>query len=153
MALLDSIKNYISPPIPPTGELPVGQIDRKKFLNAIASNETSIVPGNKYASFQPSGYSPTDRALGKYRVTEAELASYAKKYLGKSVTPQQFLSSSQTQDDYMYNKAQHLANKGYTLQDIADIHNKGIKHSNPPASGKYQSPDYVNKFTVAYNSQ
>lgn len=149
-----SIADYLTPAhYVASNELPVGQVDRKKFLNAIASNETGIVKGNAYASSQPSGYSPTDMALGRYRVTAAELASYGKKYLGKNVTPQQFLNSAQSQDDYMYNKAQHLANKGYTLQDIADIHNKGIKHSYPPNSGQYQSPDYVNKFTAAYNSQ
>lgn len=151
MSIINSISKYFGPLEYDTGELPVGQVDRKKFLKAIASNETSIVKGNKYISSQPSGFSPSDRALGKYRVTEAELASYAKRYLGKKVTPQEFLKSPIIQDNYLYNKAQHLANKGYTLQDIADIHNKGIKKSYPANSGKYQNPDYVNKFILAYN--
>lgn len=152
--IINSIKNFIEPAhyvAPPQPVKPV--IDRTKFLNAIASNETGIVQGDKYKSSQPSGYSPTDRALGKYRVTEAELASYGKRYLGQNMTPQQFLASSTAQDNYMYNKAQSLSSQGYTPEDIADIHNKGIKNSKPPASGQYQNPDYVKKFISNYYSK
>lgn len=152
--IYNSIGDYLLPAhYIASNELPVGKVDRQKFLNAIASNETSIVKGDRYKSSQDSGDSNIGRALGKYRVTEGELRSYGRKYLQKNITPQEFLNSPVLQDDYVYNKAQHLANKGYTLQDIADIHNKGIKKSYPPNSGKYQNPDYVNKFNLIYNSQ
>lgn len=147
--LLDSAPIIYNAPVQPVPKVP--QIDTKKFLNAIASNETSIVPGNKYASLQPSGVSKLGNALGKYRVTEGELKTYGKKYLGQNITPQQFLASTTAQDNYMINKANTLASQGYTPQDIADIHNKGITNSFPAGSGKYQNPDYVSKFNLIYN--
>lgn len=139
---------YVAPPaVVPTKPV----LNKQKFLSGIASNETDGVKGNPYSFSQPSGNSKLGKALGKYQVTEGELKTYGKKYLGQSMTPQQFLASTTAQDNYMYNKAQALVSEGYTPEDIADIHNKGIKNSYPAGSGKYQNPEYVNNFSLIYN--
>lgn len=121
------------------------------FLKAIASNETGIVKGNKYISSQYSNLSSLGQALGKYRVTEGELKSYAPRYLGKPITKKEFLSSPKIQDTYMTNKAKYLNQQGYSPQEIADIHNKGITNSFPIGSGQYQNPNYVQKFNNIYS--
>lgn len=126
-------------------------LDVNKFINSIAANETGGVRGNKYAFSQPSGSPDLGNALGKYQVTEGELKSYGKRFLGNNVTPQEYLASSTIQDNYMKGKANYYDKQGYHPADIADIHRKGIKKSYPPGSGKYQSPDYVNKFNLNYN--
>ena len=131
---------------------PIIDPDTTKFLKAIAGNETSVVPGNKYASSQYSGLKSLGQAGGKYRVTEGELKSYSPRYLGKPTTYQEFMNSPQLQDTYMTNKYQYLKKLGYTPQQIADIHNKGMKNSSSPGSTVYQNPDYVQKFNVIYNT-
>jgi hypothetical protein len=131
---------------------PVSQpMDVEKFLNAIGTNETGGIKGDRYAFHQPSGSAALGDALGKYQVTEGELKTYGKRFLGQDVTPRQYLSSPAIQDNYMKSKADFYTKQGYTPQDIADIHRKGIKNSYPAGSGKYQSPDYVNNFNVNYN--
>lgn len=130
---------------------PQAGIDIQKFLKAIGQNETGGVKGNKYAFSQHSGSSDLGMALGKYQVTEGELKSYGKKFLGQDITPQQYLASTTAQDNYMKGKVDHYSKQGYSAQDIADIHRKGIKNSYPAGSGKYQSQGYVDGFNVAYN--
>jgi len=128
-------------------------LDTKKFLESIAANETSVVRGDKYASSQKSGLPQLGDAIGKYRVTEGELKSYSQRYLGKPVTGKEFIASPVMQDNYMTNKANYLANLGYTPPQIADIHNKGMKNSSEPGSEVYQNPDYVKKFLLNYNAK
>lgn len=117
-----------------------------RIPNAIASNETSIVKGDKYSSSQYSGVPQYGRALGKYRVTEGELAAYAPKFLGQAVTPHQFLATPSLQDEYIKNKAKYYLMQDYSPEQFADIHNKGIQHESTPGSTLFQNPDYVAKF-------
>jgi len=133
-------------------EKQIPNLDTKKFLQGIGTNETSIVKGDKYSSHQPSGYSNLGSAMGKYRVTEGELSSYGPRYVGRKITKQEFLSSPELQDTYMINKAIYLNNLGYSPAEIADIHNKGMTNSYPPGSGKYQNPNYVKNFNSIYNA-
>ncbi len=147
-SFLSSTTNYTAPTIAP--KAPV-VLDKNKFLGALGSNETGGIKGNPYSFYQPSGIKKYGNALGKYQVTEANLKKDAPLYLGQSLTPQQFLASTTAQDNLVYNKANHLFAQGYTPQQIADIHNKGMTHSSTPGSTTYQNPDYVNKFNANFN--
>ncbi len=124
--------------------------DRTRFLDSIGANETSVVPGNKYASFQDSGVKEYGRAMGRYRVTEGELKAYAKRYTGRDINSDEFQKSSVAQDQYMTGKYNALTAQGYTPQQIADIHNKGMTNAGRPGDTMYQSPDYVAKFNANY---
>ena len=126
-------------------------INIPNFLKAIRTNETSTVKGDPYNSFQYSGKKAYGDALGAYRVTESDLKTHAPRYLGKSVTRQEFLSSPQMQDTYMTNRANYLNQQGYTPQQIADIHNQGMTNESSPGSTIYQNPSYVNSFNTTYN--
>lgn len=147
--LLDSAPITYTAPIKPV--LPKPVIDTNKFLKAIATNETGGVKGNPYQFSQPSGDTSLGKALGKYQVTEGELKTYGKKFLGKNITPQQYLNSPEIQDNYLLGKANYYGGQGYAPQDIADIHRRGLKNSYPANSGQYQDPNYVNKFNLIYN--
>jgi hypothetical protein len=155
------IKNFLMGPfgsrsvdvnLPKTPKKILHPLDMEKFLNAIKANETSIVRGNVAKSSQFSGVPKLGRAMGDYRVTEGELASYAPRYMGRKVTPQEFQNYADIQREYMKGKANWFNKEGYTPQETADIHNKGMTNSFPAGSGQYQNPDYVNKFNVNYNA-
>ena len=128
------------------------QLDREKFLAALASNETGIIKNNPYGYSRSSGYKSLGKALGKYQVTEGELKTHGQRYLGQNITPQQFLASTTAQDKYVLNKADYYMKQGYTPQQVADIHNKGYKNSSAPGQAIYQNPDYVNKFNANYGT-
>lgn len=121
-------------------------VDTKKFLAAIAQNETSVVKGDPYSTWQPSGNPKMGKALGKYRVTEASLKEHAPNYIGRPVTTKEFLSSPGLQDQYMTGMATKLSQQDYTPQQIADIHRSGTTLENG-----YKNQDYVNKFNSTYS--
>lgn len=124
-----------------------------KVRRAIASNETSVIPEReKYLSSQSSGVKAFGKAMGKYRVTEAELKSYGPRFLGEAVDSKKFMNEPWLQDRYMTQKIAHYKNLGYTNEQIADIHNKGIKNAGDPGTKTYQSPKYVENFIKAYGT-
>ncbi len=131
---------------------PQNSLDMERFLAALAHNETGIVKGDKYKFNKPSGNPKLGRDLGKYQVTEGELKTYGPRYLGAPITADQFLASTTAQDRYVATKAKMLSEKGYTPQQIADIHRRGYTKSGPPGTNIYQDPKYVEKFNANYNA-
>lgn len=124
-----------------------------KIRESIADNETGIIKdGEEYDYSRYSGREDLGMAMGKYQVTEGELKTYAPVYLGRTVTPKDFQNSSALQEEYITAKIKYLIDKGYTPQQIADIHNKGMTNSSSPGDTKYQSNDYVDKFNKTYLS-
>tara|TARA_R100000750_G_scaffold44043_1_gene29422 strand:- start:2579 stop:3118 length:540 start_codon:yes stop_codon:yes gene_type:complete len=119
-----------------------------KIKNAIAINETGIIPkGEKYKFRQSAGTKdPTNEALGKYQVTSEELATYAKRYLGRDITPDEFIKNPTAQEKYMDGKIKRFWDEDHTAEQVADIHRRGVKNSSEPGSDIYQDPEYVQKF-------
>jgi hypothetical protein len=114
---------------------------------AIKQNETGGVKTDPYKFYKPSGIESLGNDLGAYQVTEGELKTYSPRYLGgQNINANDFLTSSTAQDKYIDNKIKYYLDKGYTPEDIADIHRSGYTKSFPPGSGKYQSPKYVESF-------
>lgn len=135
-----------SSPLPPS-------VDPGKIAQAIKNNETGGIR-NPYSFRQPSNSGIRgDMANGAYQVTDAELATYAPKYLGKTVTSQQFMADPQMQDNYMNVKATALAGRGLTPDQIMAVHRGGGSDLTPPALQglvqKYQP--YVSKGMQFYN--
>lgn len=120
------------------------------FLKGIAYNETRGV-SNPYSFRKPSGSKALGDDLGKYQVTEGELKTYGKRYLGYVPTAEQFIASPELQDTYMKNKYAYLLSQGFSPSEIADIHRKGIKNARPQGAGTYQSPEYVESFNSQFN--
>jgi len=99
------------------------------LVSAIANNETGVITARKkdpYAFFQKSGSKALGDALGKYQVTEGELKSYAKQFLGRDVTRKEYLTSPEIQDEYVKNKVKFLKQEGLTDAQILAVHRYGI---------------------------
>lgn len=123
------------------------QINADKVVTSLAYNETR---GEKtpYTFSKPSGSSTQGDALGKYQVTEGELKTYGKRYLGKIPTKKEFLSSVEMQEKYIKNKVNYLIKDGYTLPQIFAAHRGGV--GNPDEKVKKYA-DYVKSGIEQYN--
>lgn len=119
------------------GTTPTPSPNTAAILDAIKYNETRGVKGDPYASSQFSGDSNLGKAMGAWRVTEGELKTYGKRYLGRVVTPQEFLGSPQLQTDYMTGKVNSMASKGVSTEDII------AKHRGGQGATATQYPGYV----------
>jgi hypothetical protein len=75
------------------GKIPTGSGQLGKFLHAIATQES----GGRYNALGVVTRSG-DRAYGKYQVMGANIPSWSKAALGRSLTPQQYLHSPKAQE-------------------------------------------------------
>ena len=151
--VVGSIKNFVptAPVRPP--------LDIQKYLKAIAYNETRGVTGmDPYKSKEYSGKPELGDALGRYRVTRGELNTHSKRYLGRNVSTQEFLSNPKLQDEYVSKQAQYRYDQGYTPQQAADFHRAGTGILEKPegaqffpGSTKHQNQGYVDSFNLIYN--
>lgn len=120
------------------------KVDTPKLITAIKYNESR---GEKepYSFSQPSGTSTLGHALGAYQITEGELKTYAKRYLGKVVTAAEFLASPELQDEYIKNKIEALAKRGLSVEEIMAVHNKGASDLTPEglAKVKEKAKEYI----------
>lgn len=149
--LIDTIQNKsVSHLVRP--EDPKPKIDLNKLAEALAHNETRGVKGDPYKFSRPSGDKNLGKALGKYQVTEGDLKTYAQRYIGQPISSKEFLASSTAQDNYIKNKAKYFADKGYSPDQIADIHRSGFTNSGAPGSTTIQNPAYVESFNKVYKA-
>lgn len=99
--------------------------DVSEIKNAIGQAESR---GEKepYKFSRFSNRKDLGNVLGKYQVTEGELKSYSKKYLGKDITTNDFLNNSQLQETYMDNKISDWKKMGIDLDNIISNHRGGL---------------------------
>lgn len=123
--------------------------NKDKLLQAIRYNETR---GEKdpYSYYRSSGSKVLGRALGAYQVTEGELKTYGKKFLGKDIAADDFLKNPTAQDNYMQAKINHGMNDlKLNPAEILATHRGG--YTNPDkAMVKYKT--YVDSGMKAYNN-
>lgn len=108
---------------------PVRQTQVDTMLEAIAQNETSVIKGaaNKYKYRKHADPDdPKNFDNGKYQVTTNELATYAKRFLGREVTDWEFLASPDMQERYMKNKINFMIDEGLTPGEILASHRGGL---------------------------
>jgi len=68
------------------------------MLDAYGSAISRIESGGKYDILGPTIPKTGDRAYGKYQVMGANIPQWTKQYLGREMTPQEFLADPQAQD-------------------------------------------------------
>lgn len=117
----ETITNESKPEVKPEKKT----INLPKAVGAIKYNESRGEKEPYYFS-QPSGSSTLGKALGAYQITEGELKTYAKRFLGKPVTTKEFLSNPKLQDEYMKEKIRSLAKRGLNLEQILAVHRYGM---------------------------
>lgn len=94
-------------------------------------------------------------AMGKYQVMPENLASWSKKALGSSISPEEFKKNPGLQDRIAVYTMQGYLNQGYSPQDVASMWFSGhpLKNNNrtDQATG-IAVPDYVDRFNKHYQS-
>lgn len=139
-----NVTHYVRPETPetpaPTGPTP------DQIAWAIKQNETRGVKGDPYRFSRFSGNKNLGQAIGAYQTTEGDLKTYAPRFIGQTITGKEFQASTTAQENYMKNKIKFYREKGYTPEQIADIHRAGYTKSGPPGSEEYQNPRYVEAF-------
>jgi hypothetical protein len=152
----DFKSNGVKPVLPtlPTPIVPTAQaatittqpVNINKMLEVFRHQE-SRGEKNPYSFSQYSGVENLGDALGAYQVTEGELRTYGKKYLGKDVTAKQFLENPKLQDTYMTNKIIDFENRyKFSVPEMFGAHRGGIGgRSNP----NYQQ--YIQEAVNLYN--
>lgn len=124
----------------------VAPINKNKMLEVFRYQE-SRGEKNPYSFFQYSGRPELGDALGAYQVTEGELETYAKRYLGREVSRDEFLNNPKIQDEYMIGKIRYMEEEmGFTIDEIFGAHRGGIGgRKNKNYSG------YINQAVDMYN--
>ena len=132
----------------PPAQIQKKTIDMPRLKKTLAYNETKGIPEEKekYSSSQDSGRVDLGDALGKYRVTEGELETFSKKYLGKKVGKSEFLGNPQLQETYMDNKLADWESKGFTIEDMLLYHRGGL------GAKKEEYPGYISEGLAYYES-
>lgn len=120
----------------------------KQILPAIRNNETGIIKSDPYSFRKFSGDQEMGDDIGAYQVTSGELKSWSKQFLGKEITPDEFASSSNLQDQYMTSKVKTLLQAGATPAEVFALHRGGLTNYADPAVREQRvktRQDYVNK--------
>jgi hypothetical protein len=113
--------------------------DFEKFINSIAKQES----GGRYEAVNKSS-----GALGKYQIMPANIASWSKAALGKSITPSQFLKSPQLQEAVARKKLKEYYNR-YGAGNAAKAWYGGpgaVKKSGNKSQGAYPT---INNYSAA----
>lgn len=131
----------------------VNDIHVPSLREAIAYNETR---GEKepYSYYRFSGDPNLKDALGRYQITEGELDTYGKLYLGKNVTRDEFLSDPKIQDTYIDSKIKYgITERKLSVPEILVTHTGGLGNLSPETLAKRekQYPGYLTEGLKKYN--
>ena len=139
---------YVNPAAQTTG------VDVQRVVSSIKGNETGGIQ-NPYSFHQPSGSKAMGNANGAYQITDGELKTYAPRFLGRAVTPQQFLSDPSMQDTYMSHKVMSLANRKLSAPQIMAVHRGGMSDLTPEGISSMQTKyaSYVHSGMLKYSGQ
>lgn len=124
-----------------------------RIKDNIGRAETSIVKEpysfSQWSHKQLGPASPLGKALGKYQVTEARLREKAEAFLGKKVTPQQFLKSPELQDRFIENQIKWQLENGMTENQVYGTHRRGWGNLKPEQLKKAEatSSEYIKRAT------
>ena len=141
--ILDTTRNYTYNAI---GDLTTDNgYDLEAFKKGIAGVESS----NNYKAIGPTT-SSGDKAYGKYQVMGANIPSWTKQALGYSMTPQQFLASSDAQERVFENQSLTNYSKYGNWDDVASVWFSGKPLAGNTATDTYNTvPQYVAKVRKA----
>lgn len=126
---------------------PLGNIGVEAAREALGQVESSGRYGIKGPYNKKQGY-----PLGKYQIMEANLPSWSKEALGRSVGSEEFLQSPELQDQVATYQMQKLYNKYGNWDDVASAWLTGRPRSKTGgAKDVYgtEAPEYIRRFRAA----
>jgi hypothetical protein len=128
------------------------KVDFNKLKDAIAHNE-SRGESKPYQFRKFSGSKAMGEDLGKYQITTEELRVYSKRFIGKQVTPDEFIASPELQDQYILGKIKNLSSRGLTPEEILAVHRSGMSDLTRESLNRKlkERADYVKSGLLAYN--
>lgn len=128
-------------------------------LKAISSNKIpSDAAVKKQIAFRETGtttdpYSTRSKNkdgtidLGKYQINTDTLKTYSKEFLGKTVTPDQFVGSPKLQEDFMSAEIQHLKDLGVSKFDtLLALHHLGFSNISTAQINKIKDSPEAKKY-------
>lgn len=130
------------------GEAMVALGKRSPYADAIAAVESA--GSGDYSALGPTTKSG-DRAYGRYQVMGANVGPWTEKYLGKRMTPEEFLASPEAQDAVFNGEFGSYVQKYGNPQDAASMWFSGrpMAEAGNASDGYNTVPQYVDKFTRA----
>lgn len=93
------------------------------MVNRILNSISGIESSGRYNVTGPE--TRGDKPYGKYQIMGANVPSWSKQYLGREMTPEEFLRSPEAQDDLMRARVSQQLASGTSPEDIASIHFTG----------------------------
>ena len=130
------------------GDAMVALGKRSPYADAIAAVESA--GSGDYSAIGPITKSG-DRAYGRYGVMGANVGPWTEKYLGKRMTPKEFLASPEAQDAVFNGEFGSYVQKYGNPQDAASMWFSGrpMAEAGNASDGYNTVPQYVDKFTSA----
>lgn len=119
----------------------------KNVVEAVAAKES----GGNYKAIGPvvqKGLYKGQQALGKYQVMPGNLAQWSKLALGRSVTPQEFLSNPQLQDAIVQDQFARNIRKYGNIEDAVSTWFSGqpVSRAGNVSDGQTTVPEYLQAY-------
>lgn len=129
------------------GDAMVALGKRSPYADAIASVESA--GSGDYKAVGPD--TGKGRAYGRYQVMDFNIGPWTEKYLGKRMTPQEFLNDPQAQDAVFNGEFGGYVEKYGNPQDAASMWFSGrpMAQAGNASDGYNTVPQYVDKFNAA----
>lgn len=120
---------------------------RSPYADAIASVESA--GSGDYSAVGPE--TGKGRAYGRYQVMDFNIGPWTEKYLGKRMTPEEFLANPQAQDAVFKGEFDGYVAKYGNPQDAASMWFSGrpMSQAGNASDGYNTVPQYVDKFNAA----
>lgn len=121
------------------------------YADAIASIESA--GSGDYRALGPD--TGKGRAYGRYQVMDFNVGPWTEKWLGRRMTPEEFLNSPEAQDAVFNAEFGSYVRKYGTPQDAASAWFSGrpLSKAGSASDGYNTVPEYVQKFTAALGGQ
>src|ERR1041385_3248457 len=136
MSLFSAVAEALNPSLhykrPPDNDFETGF---QTFKNNISGIESKGSGGYSAIGVKTK----VGRALGKYQVMEKYLPDFSKQFLGRVVSPKEFLSNPQLQEQLFRNRVTALYRKYRNWGDVASIWHSGVPLAQAKAEGRKDS--------------
>lgn len=115
-------------------------------IDDIMKGLSHVESGGRYDALGKVSPTTGDRAYGKYQAMGQYIPGWTKQYLGRELTPEQYLADPKAQEDMMRARATELYNKYGNADDVASVHFTG----RPVAKAGLDVADYTGTTNEAY---
>jgi len=128
------------------GRIPAMYSGGSGTIDDIMKGLSHVESGGKYDALGQISPTTGDRAYGKYQAMGQYIPGWSKQYLGRELTPEQYLADPKAQEDMMRARATELYEKYGNADDVASVHFTG----RPVAEAGLDVTDYTGTSNASY---